>query len=206
MFSIILLQADVTGVLDILNSLLGYGIANLPGIVSMTIVYFVVRGLWRWSKGVAEGGPRGLLVAGLGILLFIGSFVTVQYAVNRFPTISVGFTNSAVDGLNKMPTPILPGTPVPDSQEPDDQPDDVRIMYALSKDATLRDGPSGASNYIDTIPVNTVVCVLKFVPGDNYCEDGYCRRAQVSSLPNLYSFPTGFIHESTLGAQQGPCP
>lgn len=206
MLLIIKLQTETSGLWDLFWTLWDWVNANSIGVVSMIITGIVAFFLWRWSKGVASGGPRGLLVGGLTIVVFLISFSVTKYVVNIFPTVSVGFTNSIVDGMNNMPIPVLPGTPVPDAQPSDNNQPPVKLIYALSQEATLRDGPSTASNFLDDIPVNTLVCVLRFHDGDGYCEAGVCRRAEVKSLPNLYTFPPGWVHEATLGATQGPCP
>jgi len=214
MFNIILLQAEGPTLWDFFWSSWDWINTHPVHIISMIITGIVVVFLWRWARSTALGGPRGLAVGALTVVLFLIAFAVSEYAVTIFPTESVGFTNAIVHGVNEMPDPVLFGTPVPSQEAPNDQPpatqpptgDFPKGLWLINMPpgegvtCTLRDGPNKESTEIGQIPNGTQVRVTNWVNSNKYlgCE----LRGQIDAVAG---FTTGYIHCSCVaGNYVGP--
>jgi hypothetical protein len=210
----IILLAESPGLWDFFWTMWNWINSHPVNVISMAVTAFAAVLLWRWSRGIASGGPRGLLVGVLTIVVFLVSFQVAKYALNIFPTESTGFTNSIVDGINKMPDPVLLGTPVPDTGPPDDQPPatqpppgtfpkgryEIGLPASEGTTCTLRSGSTKNDPEIGQIPNGTIVKIDEWVPSNSYL--GCALRGHVTPGDTILE---GWIHCSCVnGRYIGP--
>lgn len=179
-------------------------LAGLAGLA--LIVAFVWRGVV--TMGVAAFLTALAIVAAVvPIVIYWGQNYFIPTGVNLGP----GTFNIVTQKVGEIDQLYMPGEDQPDqpgpnpTQSPDQQ--DVRDAYTLDEDATIRSGPAGSYPKLGPdIPSGTEVCVIDWDDGDDYCEQGVCRRAKVEPIGDPLAFGTGWVHEATLDNYQGTCP